>query len=174
MRQFSKHFNLSHNSTSHIPHFIEQLITMNAFQQDIEDEMIKDLVGILPREVLELIASYMEIFKTEWIWKKRVLKELVGKQPVLKRAYPHTNPNRFFERKWYDGIRYSYAMREWDYEFAHPGMRSLVEIGYWSEKRANEYWINRLNWYPNRCWNETVQMWRHHWDFFRYLKTDDE
>ena len=174
MRLLSKQFNLSHNSTSHIPHSMEQLITMNAFQQDIEDNMIKDLVGMMPHEMLKKIATYMDIFRMEWFWKQRVLKELMAEQPVLKRAYPHTNPNRFFERKWYDDLRYSYARRVWDYEFDHPGVRSLIEIQYWNEKTANEYWIKRLNWYPNRSWNETVQMLRHHWDVFRYLRTDDE
>ena len=132
--------------------------------------MINDLVRLFPTELLGLIASYMQIFETERFWKDHVLKELVGKQPVLKRAYPHTNPNRFFEREWYDEIRYVFARREWDHEFAYFADRSLIEIRYWHEKNANEFWIKRLNWYPARSWTETVQMWRHHWDVFRYLK----
>ena len=124
-----------------------------------------------PDDLLHHIASYMTIFRIERRWKCSVLVELLGSPPVLKVFYPHINPNRFFEREWFDKLRFIYAEREWQQDF---GTVCQIEYRYWKEKQANWFWIRRLNFFPVRSWGETVMMWRHHWNLFRQLKIEGE
>ena len=138
---------------------------------DNDDELIRLMKLTFPEHMLHLIASYVTQFRTERRWKRSVLPELLRNRPVLKVFYPHVNPNRFFEREWFDKLMFHYAEREWQLDF---GSRCEIEYRYHKEKQANWFWIRRLNFYPVRSWEETVMMWRHHWNLFQQLKVEGE